>query len=389
MPERRQFVGNATTAEADQFTGLSRELTINMQANAIRVHDGVTKGGHEMARYDLANVSNSVFAKRLTNKEDKSNKVSEIFKTLPADNYPNVKAIEKYCNQFATKDLANLTKDALSVIVGACQPIIANNDVTKTALIFPWGYAVAYGINESGGDIEFPITFTEVPCVFIQGMFTGNQEAGWPVVEQTTRFGASVSFRNYENSHYWKQDNKKFGWLAIGPVNATQASAGVTSIIKLDAGLIKTVSVTAVPADDIGGSYAKKCLCITTDMCAIAVPFSFDSLAPSAGQLQEAYQDWSYDGSTELNSGYYTTETNKGDYPVNTWCPARAEDLSDRIGYYRSDGTVVRNIRNTTLAIWGWRDGNYSTKVDGYTYSINDNDICTLYYNGDEVLVFQ
>ena len=98
MPERRQFVGNATTAEADQFTGLSRELTINMQANAIRVHDGVTKGGHEMARYDLANVSNSVFAKRLTNKEDKSNKISEIFKTLPADNYPNVKAIEKYCN---------------------------------------------------------------------------------------------------------------------------------------------------------------------------------------------------------------------------------------------------------------------------------------------------
>lgn len=389
MPERRQFVGNATTAEADQFTGLSRELTINMQANAIRVHDGVTKGGHEMARYDLANVSNSVFAKRLTNKEDKSNKVSEIFKSLPADNYPNVKAIEKYCNQYATKDLANLTKDALGVITGATQPTIISND-DSTMLVFPWGYAVAYGYNTAGGDVSFPKWFSDKPNVFIQGAFSGNQDAGWPVVEQVSLYGAVVKFRNYENSHYWVKTDKPYYWCAIGPVDAESATSGEVSTIMLNQGLVQTISVTAVPADDVGGSYAKKCLCITTDYCAIAVPFGLDSIVPSAGQILGAYRDLTYDGTSVLNSGYYTTDANKGDYPVNTWCPAKAEDLSDRIAYYRTDGTVVRNIRNTSLALWDWRDGDYSTKVDGYDYVVDqDTGICTITYNGEEVLKIQ
>lgn len=386
MPERRQFVGNPTTAEADQFTGLSREMTINMQANAVRVHDGVTKGGHEMARNDLANVSNSVFAKRLTNKEDKSNKVSEIFRTLPADNYPNVKAIEAFCNQYATKDLANLTKDALSIIAGAAKPKIITDGAKSTMIIFPWDYAIAYGVNASGGDIVFPNYFNGVPAVFVQGNFVGNQDAGWPVVESTTSVRAVVKFRNYENGHYWVKNNQEYTWVAIGPVSYKQYE-NVSTIIDLNCGLIKTVSVTAVPADDVGGHYAKKCLCITTSECAIAVPFSFDSLAPSDGQILGAYKDLTYDGTAALNSGYFTSDTNKGDYPVNTWCPARAEDLSDRIGYYRSDGTGVRNIRNTTLSLWGWRDGNYSTKVDGYTYVVDQSTgVCTISYDGKEVL---
>lgn len=386
MPERRQFVGNPTTAEADQFTGLSREMTINMQANAVRVHDGVTKGGHEMARNDFANVSSSVFAKRLTNKEDKSNKVSEIFKSLPADNYPNVKAIEAFCNQYATKDLANLTADALGVLAGASTPKILNNG-SATMIVFPWGYAVAYGKNYDGGNIQFPYTFTEIPAVFVQGNFVGNKDAGWPVVERTTTAQAVVNFRNYENGHYWVKSNQPFTWLAIGSTNYKYFEQ-FDSIIDLNCGLIKTVSVTAVPADDVGGHYAKKCMCITAEYGAIAVPFGYDSLAPSAGQVANAYRDTSYNGTDILDSGYFTTEANKGElYPVGTWCPAKAEDLSDRIAYYRYDGTLVRNVRNSSLSLWGWRDGNLSTKVDGYTYSVDQSTgVCTVVYNGETVL---
>lgn len=386
MPERRQFVGNPTTAEADQFTGLSREMTINMQANAVRVHDGVTKGGHEMARNDFANVSNSVFAKRLTNKEDKSNKVSEIFRTLPADNYPNVKAIEAFCNQYATKDLANLTKDAFSLIAGAAAPKIFDNG-DSTMIVFPWNYAIAYGKNYDGGNIQFPYTFTSIPAVFVQGNFVGNKDAGWSVVERITTSSAAVNFRNYENGHYWTKNNQPYTWAAIGSTNYNYFE-NITTITDLNLGLIRTVSVTAVPADDVGGHYAKKCMCITAQYGAIAVPFSYDSIAPSSAQVSSAYRDTHYNGTDILDSGYFTTNANKGEvYPVSTWCPAKAEDLSDRIAYYRSDGALVRNVNNLSLSLWGWRDGNLSTKVDGYTYVVDQNTgVCTISYNGEPVL---
>ena len=46
MTERRQFVGHSSTAEAAQFTGRSREITVDMQAETLRVHDGITPGGY-------------------------------------------------------------------------------------------------------------------------------------------------------------------------------------------------------------------------------------------------------------------------------------------------------------------------------------------------------
>lgn len=55
--ERRLFIGYATTAECNGFTGYSREISINEETTAIRVHDGVTAGGVETARNDLTNVS--------------------------------------------------------------------------------------------------------------------------------------------------------------------------------------------------------------------------------------------------------------------------------------------------------------------------------------------
>jgi hypothetical protein len=47
-----------TTAQSDSFTGASGEININTDKNTIRVHDGSTQGGFELARADLTNISN-------------------------------------------------------------------------------------------------------------------------------------------------------------------------------------------------------------------------------------------------------------------------------------------------------------------------------------------
>lgn len=50
-----------TLAQNLTYTGLQGEITVNTNTFALRVHDGFTPGGHEMARQDLSNVDNGVF----------------------------------------------------------------------------------------------------------------------------------------------------------------------------------------------------------------------------------------------------------------------------------------------------------------------------------------
>lgn len=64
--ERRLFIGYATTAECDGFTGYAREISVNEETTAIRVHDGVTAGGVETARNDLTNVSKANMDKAIS-----------------------------------------------------------------------------------------------------------------------------------------------------------------------------------------------------------------------------------------------------------------------------------------------------------------------------------
>lgn len=55
MTKRVQIVGHNATA-ADLFIGLSREVTVDTTVNALRVHDGSTPGGHELAKVDASNM---------------------------------------------------------------------------------------------------------------------------------------------------------------------------------------------------------------------------------------------------------------------------------------------------------------------------------------------
>lgn len=92
MTERRQFVGHRSTAEAASFTGLSREITVDMQAETLRLHDGNTKGGFPLMRADMANATPDVLNTALRDYEKKSNKTNVINENSTATQYPNAQA---------------------------------------------------------------------------------------------------------------------------------------------------------------------------------------------------------------------------------------------------------------------------------------------------------
>ena len=56
MPTEVQF-RRGTTAQNDSFTGAAGELSVNIDNNSLRVHDGSTAGGFELAKADLSNTT--------------------------------------------------------------------------------------------------------------------------------------------------------------------------------------------------------------------------------------------------------------------------------------------------------------------------------------------
>lgn len=56
MPTQVQF-RRGSTAQNNSFTGAAGELSVNSDINTLRVHDGTTAGGHELAKSNLSNTS--------------------------------------------------------------------------------------------------------------------------------------------------------------------------------------------------------------------------------------------------------------------------------------------------------------------------------------------
>lgn len=168
------------------------------------------------------------------------------------------------------------------------------------------------------------------------------------------------------------------------PEQPEEPAKPIDRILPENWGSIVGAGISAVPADQVSGQYAQKCLTVRTDKGAVAVVFSMEDAAPEVSSILNGYFVKGNFGA-EYNSGYYTTNANRGTYAVGKWAPAIAKDLSDRIAYYK-DNTCVRNVRNTSLVIWNWRGGNLSTVVDGYGFSVDSNSMLTVTYNGKVVL---
>jgi len=136
-------------------------------------------------------------------------------------------------------------------------------------------------------------------------------------------------------------------------------------------GKIVGAGISAVPADDVDGAYAKKCMVIRTEQGAVAVSFNMDEIVPEEGAILASY----------FVEGNFSSEYNGGLYSTDRWVPAISKDMSDRIAYFVGD-TCKRNIRNTTLARWNWRDGNWSTVVAGYDFQV-DEDVLSIFFDGE------
>ena len=72
-----------TTSQHGSFTGAEGEVTVDTDKETLVVHDGSTAGGHPVAAEDMANVSSSAIAGRLSNDSIATSKIAG--GTLPSD----------------------------------------------------------------------------------------------------------------------------------------------------------------------------------------------------------------------------------------------------------------------------------------------------------------
>lgn len=170
MTERRQFVGHTSTAEADQFTGLSREITVDMQAETLRVHDGNTPGGFPLMRADMANLSENTINNKLSAFQQTKYRTSVINEYSTELQYPNAKA---------TYNLVK-TSHATADIKASLQPanhgnwLLCNGQaVSRTQ--YPALFAVI-GVSFGSGDGVSTFNLPDYRGKFLRGL--GGDSAG-------------------------------------------------------------------------------------------------------------------------------------------------------------------------------------------------------------------
>lgn len=161
----------------------------------------------------------------------------------------------------------------------------------------------------------------------------------------------------------------------------------ITEIFPENRGKILGAAASAVPADQVNGEYAQLCVTVRFEKGATAVVCPLDQIVPTKEQFATAYFARSKQFNEKYNSGFFTNSANRGTYQVGVWAPAIAEDLSDRISY-KKDNTSVRFVTYKELGNgkWNWRNGNFSTKVEGYEFSVSEDGVLSIAYNGEVVM---
>lgn len=160
----------------------------------------------------------------------------------------------------------------------------------------------------------------------------------------------------------------------------------ITEIFPENRGKLLGAAASVVPADQVNGKYAQLCFTVRFEKGATAVVCSLEQIVPTKEQFAEAYFAKSKQFNEKYNSGFFTNEANRGTYKVGVWAPAIAKDLSDRVAYYK-DNTSVRFVTFKELSNgWNWRNGNFSTKVEGYEFSVSKDGVLSIAYNGEVVM---
>lgn len=158
-----------------------------------------------------------------------------------------------------------------------------------------------------------------------------------------------------------------------------------------DFGKLVSFGISEVPAikDDATGVIHNaagkmqefKAMCVTFKNGALVVVFEKDRTLPTIEELKAAqFVEGDYAG---YNSAYDPQQDGH-------WLPAIAADKDFGLEY-TTNNTVVRSVLNKTLDKWGWsnrnEDGNYSTVVDGYSYSVEDGKM-TIRFNEESLILY-
>lgn len=145
-------------------------------------------------------------------------------------------------------------------------------------------------------------------------------------------------------------------------------------------GKLKSFGVSVNADDKNRTETPKRSFCFVTDIGAFAVCCDYDTIIPTKEEILSA--NFVVDVfNNKYNGAFYTTPKNSetSGLPVNGWYPAKYEEWSDRI-VWLYDEVVVRNIRKTSLAIWGWKS-EYLNVGKQYSYKIIDDKMLIYYQN--------
>ena len=224
MTERRQFVGHRSTAEAEQFTGRSREITVDMQAETLRLHDGNTKGGYPLMRADMANATPDAISTAMRDYEKKANKVSLINDSETNVNlYPSVIAVVRRLTTKANIDLDNLSPAGEEVLTSLIKSLGISDtieDSNGTAIKLGNGYCIQFGKYTGGNNstVHLPIEMADTSYIVITTI-KGNFGDWGVAYSNSVNSQAADSFTiqtfAYENSHTYWGDVDTF-WLVLG-----------------------------------------------------------------------------------------------------------------------------------------------------------------------------
>jgi len=225
-----------------------------------------------------------------------------------------------------------------------------------------------------------------------KGTKTETISTSWVIAEAGQNIGNKVAETGYDVYPYtntvkgtYTVDNESVE-LTAQATKSLKVKREIPKIIPDEWGKIKSAGFSAVPSHlDANGNYvdgsnaqtATSCMTIVTDKGAVPVLFGWadqDPRVPTTAQIL----------ASPFTTGTYTADYNSA-YYNNGWVPAIAKDTNTGISYSIPGVPDIRFVRNESLVMWGWRGGNYSTVLPGYTCMVEDGTL-TVTYNGQVVL---
>lgn len=260
----------------------------------------------------------------------------------------------------------------------------------------PFTYSSTATEIATGSHVSFHNVYTGSSCSAVyqredlQVMF---DYGSWDISEEGSQITDSRVV-SYENATYTGYDYvNNITWTYRIPTetdyttnqSVVSGNAHSQAVILLDIpkdipeswGDIVGMGVTAVPARDVDGHYAKKAFCLRTTKGAASVVIDMGRDLFTLEELKSAYFVAKEGGfSSSYNSAFYTTNVNANGLEVGKWAPAVGKD--DNGVVYSYEGRTVSKVSKTDLHMWNWRGGNYSCYIDGYTFTVDENNALTI-----------